>query len=65
MTCPNCPRPVEMLPVMTMECRTGNAKLFRCPNCYARHWQQQTDTVGINFRKLRETNQRLADLAAA
>ena len=54
MTCPNCPRSVPMLPVMTMECRTGNAKLYKCPVCYARHWQQ-LEYREPNFRPLRES----------
>lgn len=49
-----------MVAVMTMECRTGNAKLYQCPHCRARHWQNLTDAVGLNFRPLRETSQRLA-----
>jgi hypothetical protein len=63
MTCPNCPRPVDMVPVMTMECRTGNARLYKCPNCFARHWKNLTDAVGLNFRPLRETTKRLATAA--
>lgn len=63
MTCPNCPRPVQMVPVLTMECRTGNAQLFRCPQCAARHWQQVTDIVGMNFRPLRTMNQQAAAYA--
>lgn len=57
MTCPNCPQTVQMVPVMTMECRTGNAQLYRCPKCAARHWQQVTDVVGFNFRSLKTMNQ--------
>ena len=64
MTCPNCPRPVPMVPVMTMECRTGNAKLWRCPNCFARHWQQITSGADLNFTPVRQTVERLAALAA-
>jgi hypothetical protein len=52
-----------MVPVMTMECRTGNARLYKCPNCFARHWKNLTDAVGLNFRPLRETTKRLATAA--
>ena len=63
MNCPNCKRPVPMQPVMTMECRTGNAKLYKCPACFARHWLQLETAHGQNFTPLRETFQRIAQLA--
>lgn len=60
MTCTKHEKPVNMVPVLRMDCRTSNAQLFRCPVCGARHWKMETDNVGINFRRLRETHHRLA-----
>ncbi len=58
MKCPDCDLP--MLVGLILECRTGNARQFVCGKCGAKHWQQITTAVNVNFHPLRETNARAA-----
>jgi len=58
MKCPACG--VAMIRGEIWKCRTGDAQKFICPLCRAHHWHQLTQTVEMNFRPLREINQKVA-----